>query len=303
MAEITGVLAALLSSAIGGLAVAATRYLAEPLDPVTLGALRFGTGCAFLLPVALLRARSWPARSDRPAVAGLGLLFFAAFPLLFNASLASTTAARGALALSTLPLLTMLAGALLGVEALTMRKGLGVATAVAGVALALLSGLADAPVGAWRGDLLMVAAAACMALYSVWSRPLIARYGAIPFTAWAMTAGAAALAVAAALSGGLADVARLGPQQWTAVAWLGLFGGAVTFFLWAFALGRTTPTRVAVSVTANPVTASALGVVLLDEAVGWNLAAGLLLVCLGIWLAATEARAGRPPAPTAPSPG
>ena len=78
-------------------------------------------------------------------VAGLGVLYFALFPILFNASLIFTTAARGALALSTLPLLTMVVGALLGSEALTMRKSIGVVIATLGVALALLSGLASAP--------------------------------------------------------------------------------------------------------------------------------------------------------------
>ena len=61
-------------------------------------------------------------------MAGLGVLYFALFPILFNASLIFTTAARGSLALSTLPLLTMLVGAALGSEALTARKTAGVSS-------------------------------------------------------------------------------------------------------------------------------------------------------------------------------
>src|SRR5436190_17211391 len=172
-----GVLAAVLSSGLGGTSIGATRYLVNAIDPLAIGSFRFGIGFVLLLPVALLQGRRWPARRDWPAVAGLGLLFFAVFPLLFNASLIFTTAARGALALSTLPLLTMVVGAALGSEALTARKSIGVVTATLGVALALLSGLASAPSGAWRGDLLMIAVALCMALYSIWSKPFIARSG------------------------------------------------------------------------------------------------------------------------------
>lgn len=36
--------------------------------------------------------------------------------------------------------------------------------------MALLSSLASAPAGAWRGDLLMIVAALCLALYSIWSK-------------------------------------------------------------------------------------------------------------------------------------
>jgi drug/metabolite transporter (DMT)-like permease len=76
--ELAGVLAAILSSGLGGTSVAATRYLARILDPLTLGAFRFGIGFAFLLPIALLQRGRWPARRDWAGTAGLGLLFFGA---------------------------------------------------------------------------------------------------------------------------------------------------------------------------------------------------------------------------------
>jgi drug/metabolite transporter (DMT)-like permease len=218
------------------------------------------------------------------------VLYFALFPILFNASLISTTAARGALALSTLPLLTMLAGAVLGSEALTTRKTIGVLIAMCGVALALLSGLAYAPAGAWRGDLLMMAAALCMAFYSIWSRPIIRRSGPIPFTAMSMGVGAACLILLSWWRGSFDPVASFGPPQWFAAVYLGAFGAALTFYLWAFALERTTPTRVAISVTVNPITASLVGAVLLREPLSWNLVAGIVTVFAGIWIATTADR-------------
>src|SRR5215510_6450088 len=207
MSEVWGVLAAVLSSALGGTSIGATRFLVSAIDPLAIGSFRFGIGVLLLLPLALLTSGNWPPRRDWPAVAGLGLLFFAAFPILFNASLIFTTAARGALALSTLPLLTMIVGAALGSEAITTRKTAGVMVAITGVSMALLTGLATAPDGAWRGDLLMIAAALCMAFYSIWSRPFIARSGPIPFTTLAMAAGAGVLVLLARLNGSFAPVA------------------------------------------------------------------------------------------------
>src|ERR1700754_3760972 len=182
MGEGWGILAAILSSGLGGTSIGATRYLVSEIDPLAIGSFRFGLGFLLLLPVALLQGGRWPACRDWLRVAGLGVLYFCLFPILFNASLIFTTAARGALALSTLPLLTMVVGAALGSEALTVRKSVGVLVAMIGVALALLAGLTVAPQGAWRGDLLMVGAALCMALYSIWSRPFVRRYGPISFT-------------------------------------------------------------------------------------------------------------------------
>jgi drug/metabolite transporter (DMT)-like permease len=294
MGESWGVLAAVLSSALGGTSIGATRYLVNAIDPLAIGSFRFGIGFVLLLPVVLLQGGRWPARRDWPAVAALGVLFFAVFPLLFNASLIFTTAARGALALSTLPLLTMVVGAVLGSEALTARKSLGVVIAMLGVAIALLSGLTSAPPGAWRGDLLMVGAALCMAFYSIWSKPFIARSGPIAFTTMAMGVGGAFLILISCGRGSFAPVADFGMPQWLAVIYLGAFGSALTFYLWAFALARTTPTRVAISVTVNPVAASLVGAVLLHEPLGWNLVGGIVTVFVGIWIATTAGRSPRP---------
>jgi drug/metabolite transporter (DMT)-like permease len=293
MGEIAGLAAAVLSSALGGTSVAATRYLTGALDPLAIGAFRFGIGFALLLPVAIARREAWPAGRDRAVCAGLGLLFFLLFPILFNASLGRTTAARGALALSTLPLLTLATAAVLRVEALTARKLAGVLLATAGVAMALAANLDDAPPGAWIGDLLMVAAAFCMALYGIWSKPIIARSGALTFTVAAMGIGAAALILLGLAQGSFAAAADFDAAQWVAASYLGAAGAALTFFLWAYALGRTTPTRVAVSVTVNPIAASLTAAVLLDEPLGWSLVLGIAAVAAGIGIAMTRARQSR----------
>ena len=141
-------LAAVLSSSIGGLSVGVTRFVVGATDPITLGAFRFGIGAALLLPFALRQRHRWPGGPSLVAVAALGLLYFALFPILFNASLIYTTAARGSLALSTLPVLTMLVGAFLRAEPLTLHKSTGVALATIGVAIALLTSLGTAPAGA-----------------------------------------------------------------------------------------------------------------------------------------------------------
>jgi drug/metabolite transporter (DMT)-like permease len=128
-----------------------------------------------------------------------------------------------------------------------------------------------------------------MALYSVWSRPFIRRSGPLPFTTVGMGAGAAALTLLAWRTGGFTATGAFGPPQWTAVAYLGVFGAALTFYLWAFALEQTTPTRVASTITVNPVTAATVAALLLGEPIGLHLLAGIAAVGAGIWIASTDA--------------
>jgi drug/metabolite transporter (DMT)-like permease len=211
--EYVGVLAAIASSALGGVAGGTTRFAIGASDPVTLGVFRFGVGFLLLLPIALVLRIKWPRGRDWLGVAALGVMYFAFFIVLFNLAFRYTTAARGSLALSTLPLMTMLVGAVFGVEALDSRKSIGVIIAMAGAAVALVSGVADAPAGAWRGDLIMVAATLVMALYSVWSRPFIVRSSPLAYVTAGMGFGSACLAAIAAWSDGYATVASFnGPQ-------------------------------------------------------------------------------------------
>ena len=135
----------------------------------------------------------------------------------------------------------------------------------------------------------MVAAALCMALYNVWSRPFVARSAPVPFAAFSMGCGAAFLITASALSGHLGALASLNHPQWGAVSYLAIICGALIFFLWAFALGRTSPTLVAISVAINPVTAALLALPMLNEPISPNLIAGLLGVIAGIGIAARTA--------------
>jgi drug/metabolite transporter (DMT)-like permease len=293
MSERIGVLAAILSSTFGGMAAAATRFVVGAVDPVALAAFRFGLGFLVLLPIALILRSKPPQGRDWLAAALLGVMFFAVFFVFYNVALKHTTTARGTLALSTLPLMTMVVAAVLGAEALTARKTLGVVTAMAGVALALLTGLAGAPAGAWRGDLVMIGATLCMSFYNVLSRPLIARSSALGFVAASMGFGGICSSVVAGASGGFAVVHGFGPGQWLAVAYLAAFGGAAAFYLWVFALERTTPTRVANTMTVNPIAASLLAAIILGEPIGWNLIVGLIAVGAGIWLASSNSASER----------
>jgi drug/metabolite transporter (DMT)-like permease len=287
MGERLGVALGVLSCCCGAGAAVATRFLVVDADPITIAAIRFGGGALCLLPFALAARVRWPARADWPAVAALGLSFYAVFFIFYNLALTYTTVARGTLALSTLPLMTMATAALLGREALSLRKSTGVLVAMGGVAFALSSGLRDAPAGAWRGDLLMVAATLCMAVYSIWSRPFVGRSSPLGFLTAGMSVGGAALIVGALVAGGGARIGGFGATQWLASAYLAIGGGALAFLLWVYALEHASPTRVTNTMTVNPLVAGVGAALLLGEPFTPVLAAGLAAVFAGIWIATT----------------
>lgn len=290
MAKSIGVLIAVVSSAIGGTAAAITRYLVGSADPITLAILRWGIGILCVLPAALFLRVKMPPHRDVLPVATLGICFFGFFFVLYNIAVSYTTAARASLALATLPLQTMVVGALLRIEPLTYRKTIGVCVAVFGVVAALGSGISSAPRGAWRGELIMTGAVLCMAFYNVWSRPFIQRSSALGFLTVGMGAGAITLVAIGLLTGRVAVLGDFGVPQWLAGIYLGVGGGGLAFVLWVLALQRATPTRVANTMTVNPVAAGLLAAYLLDEPITLNLIAGLVAVFFGLLIATTKSK-------------
>src|SRR5258708_17595256 len=182
----------------------------------------------------------------------------------------------------------MVIAALLGIEPLTWRKSAGVCVAVLGVMAARACGVSAAPPGAWRGELIMTGAVLCMAFYNVGSRPFIQRSSTLGVLTVGVGAGAAALMPVGALTGSLAVLRGFGAPQWIAGIYLGVGGGALAFILWVMALERATPTRVASTMTVNPIAAGLLATQLGGEPITPHLLVGLVALFARLWIATTE---------------
>jgi drug/metabolite transporter (DMT)-like permease len=99
-----------------------------------------------------------------------------------------------------------------------------------------------------------------------------------------MVLGTLLLLPAALVEGLVRVLPQLDRQTVALLVFLGVFGGALGFFLWTFALTRLTPTQVAVYINLNPLVAMVLAAVLLAEPLTILLAAGFGAVLLGVLL-------------------
>lgn len=258
------------------------------LDPLTLAALRFGGAFLVLLPIALAARQPWPRGRDWIAVLLLGGLYFCVYQVLYNAAFVYATAAHGSMIGSLLALITMAVAALFGVERLTIRKITGVLIATCGVAAALAAGLAGAPEGAWRGDLLMLAGVFCWACYNVWSRPFIVRSSPLTFLMSGMGMGAGLLVAIVFWRDGSTAFATLTSGQWSALIYMALLATPLALWLWIFALRYASPTRAASTMAMHPIAAALLAGAIVGEPVGFDIAIGVVAVLGGIWIAASD---------------
>jgi drug/metabolite transporter (DMT)-like permease len=282
------------ASVITGTALVATRFVVPQTDGLTVATLRYVVAAVCLLPFALGFHRvDIPAR-DLFAIVVLGILYFCIFPWCISSAMQFTTASGGSIVLACTPAATLLLGAARGSEQLTIRKGLGVTAATIGAAAAIKGSTAGIGDMSWAGDALMVLATLCGAVYAVFSKPYVAKYPALTVTAIAMAAGAAAL-VSIWLAWDLpTGLPKLDTAGWWAILYMGAAGGAFSFFLYAWSLGRTAPTATMISLPLNPIAAIIAGVFFLGEPLPPELFVGLAFVVLGIYLVANPLSARVP---------
>ena len=251
-------------------------------SPVTVGAARIAVGALGLLLVA--RA-PLPWRDRRVRLGALGVAGYQ--PAFFLAVHETGVAVGTVVALGSAPVVT-------GLLAWALRRGRPgprwtAATALAATGLAVLAtgGGADGGVRV-TGVLLALGAAASYAAYTLATKDLLD--AGVP----------AETAIAAVFAGGavlLAPALVLLPSGWVAtpagaaeVLFLGLVPTTLAYVLFARGLGRITAAETSTLTLAEPLTATALGVVLLGEHLTAAAVAGGVLLVAGLAVLALPLR-------------
>jgi drug/metabolite transporter (DMT)-like permease len=276
--------AAAFAAVLFGASVVAVRIAVRDVPPLGLAFLRFGQGALLLLVgLALLRpVLLRVAPRDVPYLLLLGVLFYAIFPVTFNAGLQYVDASRGAIVLATMPLFTLVLARRAAGERLLPRQVIGVLTSFAGVAVIMAdrSSARDPSGESMRGYVLLLTTALCGATYNVLAKRILARYSGLTVSVYAMTFGA--LCLAPLSIGDAARVGALPSETLAAVVFLGVLGGALGYSLWTTALARLSPTEASVYINLNPVAATLLGAMLLHEHLTARFGLGFVAVAGGV---------------------
>ncbi len=255
--------------------------------PVTTGALftlRLAA-TAILLGALLALARRHGAlpRVRVPAIVGLGLL---AVPLnvgLFFEGASRAPAAHAALFYALTPVLVFGLERIRGNAVATPARILGLLLALSGAVVVLARrGAFEGPEPV--GDLMLLGAAFSWALYTCYSRPLVATVGAFPTMAWTLLVGCLVGLPLGWLRAPLPDVAALPLRVWGAVAYLAVITSVTSYWLWLFALKRLDATQVAVFTNLQPIATAVLAWLLLGERISLALLTATVLVLAGVSL-------------------
>lgn len=221
------------------------------------------------------------------------------FTLLMLSGVRLTTATAAGVITATLPACVALLSWLILREHPSRRTLLCIALAIVGVALLNLSrgdshgtAAGSAP-DAWIGNLLVLGAVVCEAIYVIVSKRLAAELDAIDICAYTHLIGGALMLPLGAVALVSTDYSALSAGHWALLVWYGLAASVFAFFLWMRGIRHVSAQLAGVFTAMVPVAATAYGVIFLGERLSIAQGAALVLTIAGIVLAAVPGPGAR----------
>ncbi|MCW5937949.1 MAG: DMT family transporter [Fimbriimonadaceae bacterium] len=222
-----------------------------------------------------------------------GFLGSGVYMLLFLEGMGKSPAALGAIALATVPILTMLIGAAAGQERMTPRLVLGSLVGFLGVAIAIL-GRGQGSNGETWGALMVLAAAVVWALSAVVLRPVVT--SVTPFASLALTLPGAAIVMLpyGTMAAARTDWGAVSWNAWVALAYLVVVAGMLGFSAYYKGLGEVGAARATMVQYFIPPAAAFFAWILLGSPLHASEAVGLVVTVAGVALASNRKPAAQP---------
>ena len=273
-----------------GLNIPAVKALTGVMDVVWVGALRLLAASIVLTLCLLLRDRRLPRLGARDwgVLACISVLTIYANQLLFVQGMRMASASNVSLVMALMPLLALLAGAMLLRERIAPRAVAGVCLGFAGVAVVVLRGQKAAVGIPGAGELVILGGLVTFILGGLLIQRAVRRLDVL-VVGWAIyVCGTCMLCVHAALSGGWREAVGAFDAGW--VWWVALYSGVVGTALsnvgWYYALGRVGQSRASPYLYWIAVFGVGFSALTLSEPVGWWHALGLAMVVAGVRMGA-----------------
>ncbi|MER6288276.1 DMT family transporter [Streptomyces sviceus] len=265
------------------------------------GALALGrllSGTLALAVICLIRREGLPPRSAWRGIAISGVLWFGFYMVVLNWGEQQVDAGTAALVVNIGPILIALLGARLLGDAMPPRLLAGMAVSFAGAVTVGLS-MSDDGGSSVLGVVLCLLAAIAYAGGVVAQKPALGSATPLQVTTFGCLVGAV---VCLPFAGQLVSEAADAPASATLnMVYLGVFPTALAFTTWAYALARTTASRMGATTYAVPALVVLMSWLALGEVPGLFTLAGGALCLAGVAVSRSRARAAAAPVP-APGP-
>ena len=294
----------LLMVLIWGTNYALVKSAFQEIDPQAFNAVRLALASCVLLATSRLAGRMAPTpgaergtavvasifhtpepvtRRDWIRLATLGLVGHCLYQYLFIGGLAQTSVSNGALLVSTTPIVITLLSTLAGKERPGALHWTGTLLSLLGIYIVVGRG-ARLSGESLRGDLMLMGAVVCWALYTMGARPLMVRHSPVGVTALSMTIGTLVYVPLVSLHLIRVPWDAVSLVAWGKLVYSALFALCVAYTIWYAAVREIGGPRTSVYSNLLPIVAMITAYLWLHEPIGTAKMAGAAAVIAGVAL-------------------
>jgi drug/metabolite transporter (DMT)-like permease len=267
---------------IWGLTFVSIKIAVSVLPPMTLAATRFVVASVLLQVV--FRKREPEARfrkADLPLLLVGGLFGITLYFFFQNTGVRLISASEAAIIVAAIPVIIMMVNTLVYKDPLTFVMIGGVLVSVAGVYLVVMHGLSYGDSSS-TGYLCMFGAVIAWVVYNFLTKPLLGRYTKLAIVSRQMIFGTLALLPFVFLEIESIEWQRITPAILMHVLFLGLFGSAMGYTLYIYALNHLGVVATSMFINLVPVVAAVSGAIVLGELLALTQIVGGLMVILSV---------------------
>jgi len=276
------------SIAVWGGSFIAIKIAVGQISPVSVIWARFLIGMTVLGIIAYQRGElgipSWKNGFDFLLLGFLGITLH---QWLQSNGLTTSEAATTAWIVSTTPVFMAMLGWVFLKERFDWGVAAGILLATLGVLLVVgkgkFDGLFSGSFGQ-PGDILILLSAPNWAIYSVMSRPALKRFSALKVTFYSMLFGWLLTSIQFFYTGGWADFSRLDTAGWASIFFLGFFCSALAYIFYNDGLQILSASQVGAFLYLEPLVATLIAAVILDERIVLASIVGGILILLGVYI-------------------
>jgi drug/metabolite transporter (DMT)-like permease len=284
----------LLMTLIWGTNYALVKSAFRELDPHAFNALRLVLASAVMTSTSHIARRTTlhdifhtPARVTRGdwlRLAWLGLVGHCLYQYLFVGGLARTSVANGALLVSATPIVITFLSTISGHERPGLLHWAGTLLSLLGIYVVVGHG-AHVSAASMRGDLMLMGAVVCWALYTMGARPLMERHSPVGVTALSMLIGTALYVPIAAPNLARVPWGAVSTLTWLKLVYSSIFAICVSYTIWYAAVRAIGSARTSVYSNLLPIVAMITAWAWLHEPIGRAKLLGAAAVLAGVALA------------------